>query len=397
MGGEPGDPARLLTRNFFLGCVATVALYLSHHLVLPTFPLYVEQLTGEAATAGLLNGSLMAATGVGTLSIPWLMGRFGRKSTLLLGLALIASVALYPALEATPELLAVTIVRGLGFGIGNAALLTVIVDTVPSARRGQGLGAYQIAVSLGGLMGAGGGVYLWERYGFPTVAFPAAAILVPAILVVVATVGLLGRTTGGRPKEILDTLRRLPQLQGPTLIFALLTFSYGGIVTFGALHVRANGLGSAAVFFFVNSGAQVVGRPLTGWLCDRLHPQVVLTVSIALTMTGLVTLALAGGPFSMVVGAAFFGLGFGAGVISSQMVLMERLGASERPLASAMFGVAYSWGMGAGAGTLALVVGLAGYRGLFLLMAGVGGVALALAAARAQRLGVSLRTPAPGS
>lgn len=397
MDGDPGDPARLLTRNFALGWVATVALYLSHHLVLPTFPLYVEQLTGEAATAGLLNGALMAATGVGTLSIPWLMGRFGRKSTLLLGLGLIASVALYPALEAAPELLAVTIVRGLGFGIGNAALLTVIVDTVPSARRGQGLGAYQIAVSLGGLMGAGGGVYLWERYGFPTVAFPAAAILVPAILVIVATVGLLGRTTGGRPKEILDTLRRLPQLQGPTLIFALLTFSYGGIVTFGALHVRANALGSAVVFFFVNSGAQVVARPLAGWLCDRLHPQVVLTGSIALTMTGLVTLAFAGGPISMVVGAAFFGLGFGAGVISSQMVLMERLGAAERPLASAMFGVAYSWGMGAGAGTLALIVGLAGYRGLFVVMAAVGGVALALAAARAQRLGVSLRTPAPGS
>lgn len=396
MADDTAAAERLLTRNFGLFWFATIGLYLSHHLVLPTFPLYVEAVTGDATAAGLLNGSLMAATGFGTLAVPWLMARLGRKATLVLGLALLCSVAVYPVLVAIPALLLVTVVRGLAFGIGNTSLLTVIVDTVPGERRGRGLGAYQVAVSLGGLMGAGGGVYLWQHFGFSAVTLPAAGVVVPAIAVVLVAVGLVGRTSVARVAELLGTLRSLPQLHVPTLTFALLTFSYGGMVTFAALHIRANDLGSATVFFFTLSGAQVVGRPLAGWVCDRLHPQLVLMASISVLITGLLTLALAPGPVALLAGAVLFGVGFGSGVIASQMVLMERLDAGERPLASAMFGVAYSWGMGIGAGTLALLVGVTGYRGLFGVMAAVGTLALGLAASRAQRLGVSPIGTRPG-
>jgi MFS family permease len=388
MSASTGRP-RLLDPAFALSLVATMGLYLAHQLVLPVFPLFVERVLDEPSLAGLLSGAFMVATGLGTLSIPFLMGRWGRKPAMLSGLLLFCAVASYPFLTAVWPLLLFTVLRGLGFGISNSALFTVVVDGLPVQRRGEGLGYYQFGVSSGGLIGAVSGVYMWERLGFSWVVGVALLVVAFSLVSAATTPGMLGRLQEGSAPSVFRALTRLPQLRHPTIVFGLLTFSYGGIVTFGALYVIDGGLTSPALFFLMLMGSQLVARPVSGWVCDRWHFHNVLVTSLVVTVAGLVMLSIAGSEVLVLLGATGFGLGFGAGVIASQMTLMARLDAAERPFASAMFGVAYSWGMGAGAGSLALAVGWVGYGGLFRIMATVACVALGLSLVRARRSRVS--------
>jgi MFS family permease len=117
----------ILSRALVLRFVSVVGAALSFFLPLAVIPLY----TGSTGEAGLANGALLVATVLGELATPRLVARVGYRWALAGGLVLLGAPAFaLLATSALPVVLAVGVVRGLGFAVtvvaGGALTATLI-------------------------------------------------------------------------------------------------------------------------------------------------------------------------------------------------------------------------------------------------------------------------------
>src|SRR4051812_31680099 len=108
----------VMSRALLLRLVSVVAGAIGFYLPLAAVPMFSAQHGADAA--GLSNGSLLAATVLGELATPRLVARIGHRWALAAGLVLLgtpALVLLTPAGTAVATILAVNIVRGIGFAV----------------------------------------------------------------------------------------------------------------------------------------------------------------------------------------------------------------------------------------------------------------------------------------
>ena len=138
----------ILNRALVLVFVASFGAMTGFYLLLSVVPLYAESVGAGGVGAGLATGALMATTVAGELAIPRLLARFGHRAVLAAGLVLLGAPALaLPASSTMAAILAVSLVRGLGFAI----CVVVGGALVPSERRGEGLGLFGIVVGVPGV------------------------------------------------------------------------------------------------------------------------------------------------------------------------------------------------------------------------------------------------------
>src|SRR5205814_9706131 len=133
---------------------------------------------------------------------------------LLMGLPALA----LPGAADLGSLLAISIVRGLGFAIEVVAGSALVASMVPPGRRGEGLGIYGIGVGVPGIVALPLGVWLSGQIGFPPV-FVAGAIA--ALLGLLAVPGIptrIGAPSTGVAGSLLAGFAN-PDLMRPSLVF----------------------------------------------------------------------------------------------------------------------------------------------------------------------------------
>ena len=179
-GGRP----RLVTGPLLLRFAITLGASVSFYLLLSVVPLYARLAGpgGANGAAGLATGALMFSTVAGELVTPRLTARFGYRRTLAAGLILLGAPAL--ALTASSTLtmiLAVCVVRGLGFAITVVAGGAVTASLIPAERRGEGLALVGVVSGVPALAALPLGVWLAGHLGYGPV-FVAGAIAALAVL-----------------------------------------------------------------------------------------------------------------------------------------------------------------------------------------------------------------------
>ena len=159
----------------------------------------------------------------------------------------------------------------------------------------------------------------------------------------------------------------------------LLFFGYSSLLTFLTPYAGEIGLAQAAsVFFVAYALAMFLTRPFTGRAFDRVGPHPVMVPAFIAFVVGMVMVAEATNDF-LLLGAAML-LGFGVGTVQSCGLAMAVRVTSDARLsvANATFYMMLDVGVGIGPILLGLVVPLIGYSSLYLVMAGVGVLALVL-------------------
>jgi len=112
--------------------IATCATFAGFQLLLSVVPLYADRAGGGTTGAGLATAALMLATVLTQVQMPRLLGRLGYRAALAAGLLLLGAPALlYGAAGELPSILAVTLVRGIGFGVVTVVFAAVIVELAP--------------------------------------------------------------------------------------------------------------------------------------------------------------------------------------------------------------------------------------------------------------------------
>ncbi|XVQ13917.1 MFS transporter [Spirillospora sp. CA-255316] len=394
-GAGGAAPSGLAGRDFLLLLAATFGMFSNHAVLISVVPLWSVGGGAGHGGAGATTGTVMAVTVAVQLAMGRLTRRFGARVLLVAGALLLGVPTFaYAASAALPWVLAVSAVRGAGFGIVTVAGAALVAALVAPGRRGRAVGLYGLAVGLPQVLVLPAGLWTAERYGFVPVFVAAGALSVLAapLLAIMsrrpAPAPSRGAASGtsragspalrSRPSAAVRALRRTA---GPwTALFASAS-ALGGVASF--LSLALDEPTAAAVALFALSAAIIAGRWGAGVWSDRCGagrltaPGVVVG---ALGMAGLAAAAAApGGGWTTgaaVTAAAAYGLGFGLIQNDTLVVMFQRSGPDGHGTASAAWNIAFDAGTGAGAVVIGLLSGVLGIAGSFAVAAA--GMAAAL-------------------
>jgi MFS family permease len=353
--------SRLLSLPLALSFVAEFTSLTSFFLLLSVMPMLAAAAGASSTEAGLITGSLLlgtvAAEAVAAPGIRWL----GYRTMIVAGAVLLGAPALVLLTPEPPAvLLAVSLVRGVGFGLCGVATGALTATLLPADRRGEGLGLLGLVSGVPAVIALPAGVWLAGHHLTTAVAVLATA----AGLVPVATIRWLPRrgAAAGASSGAPARSRPSPALRLP-LIFAAATIAAGVVDSFLPL---AKGIPASlcSVALLVQSIVATLSRWQAGRHGDRYGHSRLLVPALIVSAIGLAAMIGLSSPVLVMVSMVVFGAGFGVIESATFALMLEQL---PEATASARWNLAYDAGYGVGPAAFGLFVTGTGYPVAFAL------------------------------
>jgi predicted MFS family arabinose efflux permease len=368
-GVHPARP-RLVTRALLVRFVSIVGSSIGFYLPLSVVPLVARD-AGSASSAGFATVALLLATVSCELVTPRLVSLVGYRWALALGLLFLGAptiVLVYAA--STPAILAVSVLRGMGFAVSVTAGGAVTASLIPAERRGEGLALVGIVGGVPGMLALPAGVWMAARWGYAPVFV---LTTVATLLALVSVPGLPSRAASAsrsqEPEASVLAGLRSAAIRRPAAIFATSTAAIGVLVTFVPLAVTGTHAWVAATALLAQPAASTGTRWLAGRIGDRRGQACLLAPGLALAIAGMLGVAVTHSPLAVVAGAFVFGSGFGVLQNATLCLMFARAPEGSEGVVSAIWNAAYDLGMAAGALGAGLVVAHVGYAATFVLAA----------------------------
>lgn len=366
--------ARIVSGRLILVFACSLGTLTSFYLMLSVTPLFATAAGAGSAGAGLVTGVLMLAGVAAEFAAPSLMNRFGNAPVLALGLALLgAPTLLLLASDQVAAIVAVSLARGLGFGLLVVVTGALVVSLVPRERRGEAVGLSGVVSCVPAVVALPSGVWLAGHVGYaPVIVVAGLSALAPLAAVPwltgVADHRQAAAAPGAEPPiGLLAGLRRGEQLR-PALAFAATTVSAGVVVAFVPLATGASG-NIAAIGLFVQAITATISRWWAGRQGDRHGHGRLLIPGLVIAAGGMAGLVWSANLVTLTVTMAAFGTGFGICQTSTLTQMMDRVPASGYGMVSALWNMAYDLGYGAGPAAFGLFVIHTGYPAAFAVTA----------------------------
>ncbi|WP_051542094.1 MFS transporter [Clostridium lundense] len=360
----------LWTSQFIYLSIANFFFFLSFEMLLPTLPVYISQCGGSDSIVGIIMGMFTISAIIIRPFSDTAMPGFSRKKSLMLGswICVVTTIGYY--LSKTVGIILVDrILHGFGFGLVTTLLVTIVTNSIPNERMGEGIGYFglgsTIAMSLGSFLG------IWVLNSFKVKGlFTFAAILVVIAIIFMCLISKdegpkLNRKEKKKVKLDMSSFFE-PKALVPSILIMLLGFSYGGILGFIALFGRQVGISNVGWFFMGVAICEIIVRLFVGKIFDTKGPAWVLIPGAVFALIGTIILAKISNNTNMMISSLFYGIGFGALFPSLQALTINIVPEDKRNLASATFYNAFDLGIGGGTIILGLVVQLTSYSDMFL-------------------------------
>ncbi|HEY8449470.1 MAG TPA: MFS transporter [Bacillota bacterium] len=370
---------RLWTPAFIFTSLGSLFTFTSFYLLLPTLPLFIQELGGLETHVGLSVGVFNITAVLIRPVAGLLLDRYGRRPFFLGGVALFAlCMYAYGWVGSLAALFVLRFVHGIGWAFGTTSATTTVADVVPPARRGEGMGWYGLAMTLS--MAVGPLLATWTLAGWSyRGVFVLGTILA---LLALASVSLVRHPF--RPAAEQRRLQLLEPAAFPVaLCMLLLTFAYGAVTTFLPL-LAVSLAANPGTFFLVYALALTAARPLAGKLSDRLGEARIAVPAVSLAAAAMLVISAATGVGGLILAAILYGIGFGSAHPTMQAALLRLVPRERFGVGSATFSTAFDLGIALGSTLLGWAADAWGYRWVFTLAAVSVGLSLAafLAAVR---------------
>jgi MFS family permease len=327
----------------------------------PLLPRFVSDLHLAKAGAGVLVAAYAAGALVGGLPGGRVAARLGPRRAVLVGLALMGLASVGFALAGSFDaLLAARAVQGVGSAFTWAGAFSWLMNSTPSAERGELIGKAMGAAVFGELLGPVLGVAA-SALGRETVFIGLASLSVALAIVTVR----IEAESVGEPIEVTLrsalAVRRFANGLGLLMVASML---FGVMSVLAPLHLAAAGWGTAAIgaMWLTAAIAEACESPIVGRLSDRLGAMTPARVALMLSVPASLALATGAGPLLYAPLVVVAGMSYGALFTPSFALVSE--GAEHGGLAQSMaFGLMNAaWATGAvlgpvGAGALAGALG----------------------------------------
>jgi predicted MFS family arabinose efflux permease len=373
-----GGPERevLLTRPVILLTLVAFAALFGFQLLLSVVPLYADEAGGGSSGAGLATAAFMLSTVLTQIQMPRILGCYGYRRTLAAGLLFLGVPALFYAYAQTlVPILAVTLLRGVGFGIVTVVFAAMVVELAPPGRRGEALGLLGVAITLPNIFCNALGLWLVGQFGYGVVFLLGG---VTPLLGLVMVIGIRSAAPSGKGEGdagFFAGLGRAPLLR-IFLLFAAATMAGGVVLTFLPLAVPGSGVFSAASALLVVGITSTASRWWAGKFGDRRDPRLLLAPGLLACASGMVCLPIGG--VILLAGAVLFGSGFGLLQNATLILMMGRVSKSEYGLGSTLWNAAFDTGTGIGAFLFGFVISAVGFSWSFFICSALVASALLL-------------------
>ncbi|WOD61430.1 MFS transporter [Niallia taxi] len=362
----------LWTKSFINIWVSNFFLFLTFYFLMVSLPVYaIHELHGKQSSAGLITTMFLLTAIVIRPFAGKLMQKYGKKTLLVLSLAIFFIVALFYFLpHSVGSLLIVRAFHGIGFGMATTATGTIVADIIPNSRRGEGMGYYSMSMNLAMVAGPFLGLMAINSWGSNTLFLMAVIFAVMAIFT-----GLfikLPKTEHTVPVQ--GEEKKTAKLGGIlepsaipiSIVAALFGIVYSSILSFVSVYADGKGLESVSGYFFVvYAVVMLMGRPFAGRWFDRFGANVIIYPCILLFAIGMLTLSNVNTAFFFLFAAALIGLGYGTLFPSFQTIAIQKAPPEKRGLATATFLSLFDSGIGIGSFLVGFVGDMIGFGSLY--------------------------------
>lgn len=360
------DFVRVLAVGFFLSMV--------FYLLMTTMALYaVERFAAADAEAGLASSMYIVGALVSRLWAGAASDVLGRRRVLLGGLVVfVLAASAYAAAHTLGLLLLVRFVHGIAFGAAHTAASAIAQSLIPAGRRAEGTGYYAGSATLATAVGPFLAIVLIGRWGYPALfaAATVASVLAMAVALMIRAPQEHRPGAGGalgRPRSLVEPAA-LP-IAGVALVLGA---AFSGILTFLSPYAQSLDLAPAAATFFLVYAITVLGtRLFAGRLQDLYGDNVVIYPAIVCFAGAMAVLAGATGAATLLLAGGLAGAGFGTFMSAGQAIAVSSAAPVRVGRAVSTYFLLLDLGTGVGPVLLGLVIGVHGYRTMYLVLSGV--------------------------
>ena len=262
---------RLVTSSYCFILAANFLLYFGFWLLTPVLPFYLSEIFHSSNTT---IGIVLSCYTISSLCIRpfsgYLLDAFARKPLYLLAYFIFTLIfAGYMVAGILAMFIIFRIIHGVSFGMVTVGGNTIVIDIMPSSRRGEGLGYYGLANNIAMSIGPMFGLFL-HNGGAPYITIFTYAL---GSCILGFLCACLVKTPYKPPvKREPISLDRFILLKGLPAGFSLLLLSipYGMTTNYVAMYAHQIGITAETGFFFTCMAVgMAISRLFSGRLVDK--------------------------------------------------------------------------------------------------------------------------------
>lgn len=352
---------KLITKNYIEILAANFLLFFGFWLLMPVLPFYLAEVfdANKTTIGAVLSCYTIAALCIRPFS-GYLLDTFARKPLYLLAYFPFTAIFGGYLIAGTLTLFILfRIIHGVSFGMVTVSGNTIVIDIMPSSRRGEGLGYYGLANNIAMSIGPMTGLFLHDAGADYTLIF---CCSLGSCLIGFLCASLVKTTYKPPVKREPISLDRFILLKGIPAGFSLLLLSipYGMTTNYVAMYAKQIGIQSSTGFFFTFMAlGMAVSRLFSGRLVDRGMVTQVIEAGLylvcfcffGLSSCGwLTTWSLQWTTYFLFTIALLLGIGFGTMFPAYNTLFVNLAPNNQRGTATSTY--LTSWDVGIGAGML---------------------------------------------
>jgi len=339
------------------------------------------ELGGTTFASGLFLGFLTYASALSAPLTGAIADRIGRRRTLIIASGVILMCAIgYGTTTNYRVMLALVVVHGVFWSGLLSASAAYLTSLLPERRRAEGISYWGLSSVAAIAVAPPVAFWIMEHGGWTWICLSCGTL--NALMGAIAF--WLDESPAGEVQLPLplDRASAAPvrlvewRVLALSLTLFLYSFGYGAITSFSAMYADAIGVAPKSLYLTALAVVILLTRPLSGKLADRIGYRRVFMPCLILIAVGLTLLATGSTRLSLVVSAAFFGVGFGTAYPVFVAYVMRDVYAARRGAAFGAILAAFDTGIGTGSTSVGWLIQRFGFSTAFGVAAALSAVSL---------------------
>ena len=364
-----------LRRNLLVLFAAGLSFWASLASLLPTLPLYIEDIGATKQQIGLIMGSFA----IGLLLFRPLLGQLadkrGRKIVLMIGLlsAAIAPIG-YNFVQSIPILFVIRAFHGISIAAFSTAFLALVADIAPVENRGELIGYMSLTNPIGMAIGPALGGYLMETYSY-TALFTLSTAL--ACFGLLFSLPIINPIVEAQEQAINSDssfwLKLLaPRIRIPAILLFIIGLTLGNLHTFVTLFIKSAEVDLTPGFFYtVVAMASFCSRLFSGKASDRFGRGLFITSSLICYTLAMLILWNANSSVEFLLAATVQGIGGGTIIPMISAMITDRSYSYERGRTFGLCMIGFDIGVALAGPIFGGIAQQIGYRNIFGFNSGI--------------------------
>ena len=352
---------KLVTSSYCFILAANLLLYFGFWLLIPVLPFYLSEVfsAGNSTIGIILSCYTVAALCIRPF-YGYFLDSFARKPLYLMAYFIFMTMfAGYIIAGSLTLFIMFRIIQGVSFGMVTVGGNTVVIDIMPSSRRGEGLGYYGLSNNIAMAVGPMSGLFLHDAGMSFTTIFCCSLGSCMAGFVCASLVKTPYKPPVRREPISLDRFILLKGIPAGISLL-LLSIPYGMTTNYVAMYAKQIGINATTGFFFTFMAiGMAISRIFSGKIVDRGKITQVISAGLYLVVFSFFLLSACVYLISwnnMVCTIVFFsvalllGVGFGIMFPAYNTLFVNLAPNSQRGTATSTY--LTSWDVGIGIGML---------------------------------------------